>query len=99
MIFKKFILDKDHNLVEADLLTWARFFEDIKKRRVAYDKVGDVVLSSVFLGIDYNWGRGKPLLFETMIFGGKRDGETERYHTWKEAERGHKKILKELQAQ
>ena len=97
MTDKRYILDKNHKLIKADLMTWARFFEDMKNRRVAQDIIGDIKVSTVFLGIDYNFGeKGNPLLFETMIFGGKRDEEQWRWHTWKEAEQGHKKIVKNL---
>ncbi len=37
-------------------------------------------------------------LFETMIFGGANDGYQERYATWDEAERGHKRICEEISA-
>ena len=50
-------------------------------------------VSTVFLGIDYGFGAGEPVLFETMIFGGKHDGFQNRYLTWKEAEKGHKKAM------
>lgn len=55
-------------------------------------KGGTVMVSTVFLIIDHNWlGGGDPVLFETMVFGGKFDQEIERYCTWEEAETGHKK--------
>jgi hypothetical protein len=50
--------------------------------------IGEVRVSTVFLGIDHAW-EGPPLLFETMVFGGPLDEEMERYSTWEEAERGH----------
>ena len=90
---------KTHKIKVVDLITWAKWFETAEKeRRVAQNFIGDVHVSTVFLGLDYNWGTGKPLLFETMIFGGERDGETERYATWNEAEKGHKKIVASLQS-
>jgi len=96
MINKKYILGKNHELIETDLMTWATFFEDINNRRVANDFIGKVQVSTVFLGIDHNCGEGEPLLFETMIFGGKRNEEQWRWHTWEEAERNHQKIVAEI---
>jgi hypothetical protein len=55
-----------------------------------------VEVSTVFLGIDHSFGFHKPLWFETMIFGGKRDGEQYRYETWEEAEANHWKLVKKL---
>lgn len=99
MTSKKYILGENHELIEeTDLRTWGRFLENIKNRRVAQDVIDNVKVSTVFLGLDHNFGEGKPLLFETMIFGGERDEEEWRWHTWKEAEEGHKKIVKELKS-
>ncbi|HMF66125.1 MAG TPA: hypothetical protein VK602_00775 [Phyllobacterium sp.] len=64
-----YILDENHQPVEADMMTWARWFADDSNRRVAEDFTGFYILSSVFLGIDHNFGwKGPPLLFETMVF-------------------------------
>lgn len=51
-------------------------------------KAGEV--STVWIGLDLGWGRGAPLIFETMIFGGPLDGETARYATEAEARAGHR---------
>lgn len=65
------ILDENHNLIRArDALEWGRFFEDFSKRRVALTELPNARISTVFLGLDYNWGQGKPLVFETMVFPG-----------------------------
>lgn len=70
---------------------------EANERRVKRTKVGDSDVSTVFLGLDHQFGRGAPLLFETMIFGGARDGDQFRYSTWDEAEDGHAKVVAELQ--
>lgn len=79
-----------------NLLKWAEWFETAN-RRVAFTKVGRKNVSTVFLGIDHNFGKGKPILFETMIF--PKSEETERYHTWDEAVKGHKKIIRRLKVE
>lgn len=63
-------------------------------RQVAFTEIMDIEISTVFLGLDYNLGRGKPLLFETIVFGGVFNRVIERYSTWEEAEEGHAEILK-----
>lgn len=90
-MIKHYIL-KDKKLVEVDLMTWAKFFEE-DDRIVGNFKFNQVMVSTVFLGIDHSFGQGPPLLFETMIFGGKHDQYMDRYSTYKEAERGHKKAI------
>lgn len=75
-----------------DLIEWAKEMER-QNRVVEQTQVGDVKISTVFLGLDHSFGGGKPLLFETMIFGGKEDGFQDRYSTWDEAVEGHKKAV------
>lgn len=90
-----YILDGKTPVLEPDLHKWGEWYETAN-RVVRQAILGDVRLSTVFLGLDYQWMDGPPLLFETMIFGGPRDQETHRYSTWDEAEAGHKKLLEEL---
>ncbi len=50
-------------------------------------------VSTVFTPIDMQIFGGEPLLFETMVFGGKYDQYQRRYHTYKQAEEGHKEVV------
>jgi len=62
----------------------------IDNRTVAKTKIGDVVISTVFLGLDHRMGGGgPPIVFETMVFGGKLDQSQGRYSTWDDAVDGH----------
>jgi hypothetical protein len=89
-----FILD-GHDPKPAEFLEWALWF-GANDRRVAWDKFDGVEVSTVFLGLDHRFGDGPPLIFETMIFGGQLDEETERYSTWDEAVAGHKKMVERV---
>lgn len=60
---------------------------------IARDTVGDAVVSTVFLGLDHQFGDGPPLVFETMIFGGEHDQEQWRYSTIEEAREGHDRAV------
>lgn len=52
------------------VLTWGRWFEHFPNRQVLLTKVSPTVrVSTVFLGLDHQFGDGPPLLFETMVFG------------------------------
>jgi hypothetical protein len=79
--------------IAVDLETWAWAFgkEDRQVGRTEINERCEV--STVFLGLDHNHGRGEPLLFETMIFGGPLAGEQWRYATWDQAEQGHRKAV------
>lgn len=88
-----YILDENHNPVCVTFDEWLANnpYADDAKRRVGHDEKDGVLVSTVFLALDHSHGRGKPILFETMIFGGKHDHYEERYCTWDEALEGHKK--------
>ncbi len=46
---------------------------------MAEDHVGEAWISTLWLGINHNYGDGPPLIFETMVFGGEHDEEMMRY--------------------
>ena len=92
----KYIL-KGHEAVPTDdLMEWAKWFEIadriVKQKTLPNGKM----ISTVFLGLDHNFGGGKPLLFETMVFNSDEIAEEDmdRYSTWEEAEIGHKRMVK-----
>ena len=65
-----YILNEKGNPVEEpDMLKWAKWFETAN-RRVAHEKIGNAEISTVFLGVNHSFGCGKPVLWETMVFGG-----------------------------
>lgn len=92
--------DKTVSPVE-DIRTWAArlSLEDDSKRRVAFTDINeDVMVSTVFLGIDHNFfGDGPPILFETMVFGGKFNQHLWRCSTFAEALMQHEKACEIVQ--
>lgn len=92
-------LPDPHVDMEAWIREWASLFEDEDYRRVALTEIGDVRISTVWLGIDHNfWGQGPPLIFETMVFGGPLDEEQERYSTEAQALAGHDQMVAKVRA-
>lgn len=84
-------------LPEPDTLTWARAMEG--DRRVAETIVDGYRVSTVFLGIDHNFGRGKlPVLWETMVFpeDSYHDLYYERYTSVDDALEGHQRVVATL---
>jgi hypothetical protein len=63
----KYILVDKVPVATEDLLAWAKWVEDVVKRRVALDVIAGFEISTVFLGLDYAY-TGPPMLFETMVF-------------------------------
>src|SRR5260221_5141744 len=94
----KYILDENKNVIEADLMTWAKFLEDKKNQRIIKkETIKDLLVSTIFIGLDHNLagliieGAHRPHIFETMVFNSVTEIYCDRYSTWKEAEEGHAK--------
>jgi hypothetical protein len=76
-----------------DFLEWARWFETAD-RIIQQDRFGEVLVSTVFLGLDHGFGDdGPPVLFETMIFRGEHDGYQTRARSRLEALAQHQTAL------
>jgi hypothetical protein len=88
-----YILDPDHVPMPApDIVTYGEFCAEDSNVRVGYTMVGDVEVSTVFIGVA-SPRHNPPRLFETMVFGGKLDRTQFRYVTWDEAEEGHRATI------
>lgn len=67
--------------VENDLMKWCAWLQEAKAKgikRVGSDMIGEVHVSTVFLGLDHAFMHGPPILWETMVFGGPLHEECER---------------------
>ena len=83
----------------SNLLQWCLGYE-YANRKVADDHVGEVHVSTVFLGLDYNYGHAPhPVLYETMVFGGPHHEHQRRYCTRAEAAAGHYETLRMVQGE
>lgn len=88
------ILNEKREVVPVDdVITWGKWFEK-HDRIVKQETIGDVKVSTVFLGLDHSFGSGPPDWFETMIFNGRHDGYCERCETWDQAEAQHAQAVK-----
>lgn len=85
--------DREGNPI--DLVQCAELLKDFSYKLLARTTITSTVdtretydVSTVWLGLDYNFGHGPPLIFETMIFG---DGSLDcfRYSTEQGARVGH----------
>ena len=96
----KYILDGHKPIPVNDAMIWARWFETADKRVAKTLLPEGIKVSTIFWGLDHNHsGEGPPLIFETMVFGGKFDKEMERYSSWEEAEEGHKQMVSKVKAE
>jgi hypothetical protein len=95
----RYILDDAGNPVaEPDLIKWAQWFEEHNAaRRVRRDDLGlRGTVSTIFLGINHNFGDGPPVLWETMVFGGPYDREMWRFSKREMALAGHEDVVRKL---
>lgn len=93
-----YLLDEDKQPYSVPIELYLKLHEDMSMKQTAIDLVDDVRISTVFLGMDHGWNINnnpnyKPILWETMIFGGEHSDYQERYTSHKDALEGHKKAL------
>lgn len=81
-------------------LEYAALFSNSLYKGLAKDQVGDLLVSTVWLGLDHAFGgEGPPMIFETMVLNPDySDIYCERYGTEDEALAGHKRILRDVRA-
>lgn len=89
-----FILDGREPKEVNDILEWARWIEKNENKVIKQTNLpNNILVSTVFLGINHAFMDGPPILFETMIFGGEHNQYQNRYATYEEAEKGHEEAI------
>ena len=95
-----YVLDERGNAVAADMLTWARWFDNADNRQLARtDLPGGGFVSTVFLGLDHGGGGGPPVLWESLVFdaaGLSVEDTMRRYTSREDALAGHEEIVAAL---
>jgi hypothetical protein len=89
-------LDENKNVTKSSLEEWSKFRKEtfpINFLHIGDDKVNGKIISAVFVGINFNPYIDIPIVFETMVFYKGIDIYQERYSTYKEAEKGHQRII------
>lgn len=103
-----YVLDASGEPVQATTpRDWGLWYE-AADRVVAADEVGDVLISTVFLGVDHSHVSGPPVLWETMAFVSRGEEfmtdlgnrfntlDQRRYRSREEALRGHAEAVAEV---
>ena len=90
-----YILDENNKPVKAtSIMEAADWMEKNPERKaVKQEHIGDIFISTVFLGLDHAWDSDVPVLWETMIFGGEHDQYQDRYTSVEDALEGHQTAL------
>jgi hypothetical protein len=91
--------EKGEPVIASDSIQWGLWFQ-AAERHVADDMIGDVRVSTVFLGMAHGWMSGEPILWETMVFGGPLNGTQQRCGGAREnAKKMHKNVKQQVIAQ
>ncbi|WZO97268.1 hypothetical protein EP7_004292 [Isosphaeraceae bacterium EP7] len=88
-----YILVERKPLPCVDSEEWQRWMSGPREQRlVACHKFLDyTIVETYFVGFDVAPNQSnRPLVFETIVIGGRMNGMVENYSTWKDAEKGHK---------
>jgi hypothetical protein len=109
-----YMLNPDHSLRPAELLEWARWHEhSYEERSVGLTIVGPYRVSTMFLGLDHQFGDGPPMIFETCVFDSSASIEDsfcpgrfiehsevqDRCSTWDQAVEMHAQVVARLEAE
>lgn len=83
---------------EPDTDKWGKWWE-VTDSGVAKEKIRNVLVSTIFLGLDHSFDSGDPILWETMVFGGAHDRYQERCGgTRADALAMHKRVVAMVEA-
>jgi hypothetical protein len=79
---------------------WAYTQEHGRNFIIDKTHIGDIEVSTVFLSHDHNYGFAdtRPILFETMVFGGEWESWQWRYASLAAAKAGHDRVVAALTA-
>lgn len=90
----------DNTPVRCSLAEYAQSMHLKPNRIVRQHQINELLVSTIFTGIDYSFGSGEQRLFETMIFGMEDDIHPKWQHaTWHEAVEKHAEIVKMMETE
>lgn len=99
----QYILDANGNPQPCeDTFVWGEWYEKPLNRRVAWTDLQERgCVSTIFLALDLDFNpmddplTYRPILWETMVFGGPLNKRVCRYRSRQDAEAGHAEMVKE----
>lgn len=78
-----------------ELMEWAELNKSRAYSTLARTELGQLWVSTIWLGIDHGWNGGPPVIFESMVFGRLNYSELamRRYATEADALAGHTELV------
>ena len=90
-----YILDENNKPIRSTIVEYGKWIEENPERKaVKQERIDDIFISTVLLGLDHAWNSDIPVLWKTMIFGGEHDQYMDRYTSYEDALEGHQQALK-----
>ena len=86
------LLDGTTTPMPADILSYLAWAKT-NSRTVSSHVLDDCRVSTMFMCLNLRMAPGPPLLFETLILGGKFDGWLWQYQTWEAASAFHDRVV------
>ena len=86
--------------VPCSLEEWMHFMKSAANRIIEQKQIGDLLVSTIFTGMDRHFGNGQKLLFETTVLG--LPGELQpcwRSSTWNQAVKEQRRLVLLLETQ
>jgi hypothetical protein len=107
MLPRYYTLDDTGSPVPCDdTAEWSCWYaKNEKQRTISRTNLQELgTVSTIFLAVDHGYGfqdplRYKPVLWETMVFGGPLDQYQRRYTSQEEARQDHERIVSALKTQ
>lgn len=94
MNLKHYMLIDGKVVATENIHEWGCWMEKKDRFLKRTEFPGRETVSTVFLGLDHAFGNSKlPVLFETMVFGGKEDQSCWRYTSEAAAREGHERVV------
>lgn len=98
---RNYILINDVPVLEPDFYQWSAWFKTADRGVARTSLIDGSVVCSIFLGMDASFAQmaPTPLLYETRVFGGDKDGVKLYSVSQATAVKLHKKLVKALNQQ
>ena len=91
-----YVLDENNKAIKSSVEHWTEWSQKNPTRKViGKTKIGDDLISTVFLGLEHGYWPDLNILWETMVFGQScNDQYQERYSSHERAVEGHERIVR-----
>lgn len=94
-LFNYYKLDENNVVTRCKTIEEFAIYFESKQRYLCKNSLGDIWVSTVFLGIDHSFDvNDAPIVFESMVFNKDNDLDQERYSTYADAIQGHIALCK-----